>query len=273
MKILNDYLNELKNLGRDTKTLVMYKQTLESFLEYVEMKGLDVENLKRAEVQSFINEMSSKGYKNSTIKKYVTSINIFLDYYDFKKPSGIRYPTEIKEVEVAPDMDEAIKMVDSADSTKTKLQLKLMLKEGLRTCEIGNIKFEDIDLENDLLLVHGKQNKQREITLFQDVKDLILKQRQDNNFRKSTRDSEFLFGRPLTESAVKKAFNQLREVAGVNLKPHDLRKLATVSMFEAGVKIQDVSKFLGHSNVSITEKHYLKLQQSKVNGRIAEIMR
>jgi integrase len=64
-------------------------------------------------------------------------------------------------------------------------------------------------------------------------------------------------GKPV--GSIKKGFNQAVKLAGLTeVSPHVLRHTAAVHMVEAGVSMDEVSQFLGHSNTSITASVYAR---------------
>ena len=53
------------------------------------------------------------------------------------------------------------------------------------------------------------------------------------------------------------------KIAGIkNASVHTLRKICGAILIQIGVDIYRVSKWLGHSTVSVTEKHYIDLLKS-----------
>ena len=57
--------------------------------------------------------------------------------------------------------------------------------------------------------------------------------------------------------SIKTGFNAVVKAAGLEgVTPHDLRRTAAVHMVEAGVPMDEVAQFLGHSNSSITFRVY-----------------
>jgi integrase len=64
-------------------------------------------------------------------------------------------------------------------------------------------------------------------------------------------------GKPV--GSIKKGFNQAVKLAGLpEVSPHVLRHTAAVHMVQAGVSMDEVSQYLGHSNTSITASVYAR---------------
>ena len=63
-------------------------------------------------------------------------------------------------------------------------------------------------------------------------------------------------GKPLKR--VKGALERAAKRAGVKASPYVLRHTSAVWMAEAGVPLDEISQYLGHTNVEITRKHYAR---------------
>jgi integrase len=77
---------------------------------------------------------------------------------------------------------------------------------------------------------------------------------------------------PITDSAVRKVWNKICTMAGVeDLHLQDFRSFAASESHENDLDILTASKILGHKDSRTTEKHYLKVRMSKVT-EAAEIV-
>ncbi|HEY5827216.1 MAG TPA: site-specific integrase [Hyphomicrobiaceae bacterium] len=63
-------------------------------------------------------------------------------------------------------------------------------------------------------------------------------------------------GKPLKR--VKGALERAAKRAGVKVSPYVLRHTSAVWMAEAGVPLEEIAQYLGHTNVEITRKHYAR---------------
>ena len=85
----------------------------------------------------------------------------------------------------------------------------------------------------------------------------------------------FISGEATTKGAVStidKMYRHVFEKAGVNGTSHMFRHTFSVELLKAGVDIRKVSRALGHSSVTITEKYYAKwnkAQQDILDGDLA----
>jgi len=89
----------------------------------------------------------------------------------------------------------------------------------------------------------------------------------------------FISGEATPKGAVStfdKMYRQVFRAAGVDGTSHMLRHTFSVELLKAGVDIRKVSKALGHSSVTITERYYAKwnkVQQDIMDGDLASAWR
>lgn len=60
-------------------------------------------------------------------------------------------------------------------------------------------------------------------------------------------------------------------LVGRKMKTHGARKTAGCIFLEMGMSMESISKILGHSSVLITQKHYAKITQAKLDRELLEI--
>lgn len=161
-----------------------------------------------------------------------------------------------------------------------ELIFMLLLTTGMRIGGLVNIKTENvlsyigetIDVKNTGRTIE-KGNKWFSFVLNTKVKELIYKW--VTTERKSV-NSEYLFPSRngtrsnITTGTVRKLFNRVCKNAGLNgthLHPHALRHSYAHILLNSGNSVDIVSKLLGHSSSSTTEKFYLKETASDVAER------
>ncbi len=69
---------------------------------------------------------------------------------------------------------------------------------------------------------------------------------------------------------VSMAFRRIRKQAGLpdGISVHSLRATFACHLIEQGVDIYTVSRLLGHSSVTVTEKHYLALDPAHAKSAV-----
>lgn len=127
------------------------------------------------------------------------------------------------------------------------------LQTGVRAREIlPETGFTWDSVKKDHIVIIGKGDKQRSIPLNETL-NAILDRNRD-------KDVPFPYTYHMVYTMIVKNLYSKAKIKGANL--HTLRKTAGALLIQNGIDIYRVSKFLGHSAVSVTEKHYVDLIQS-----------
>ena len=226
-------------------------------------------------------------------KKHLKWIKMFLQYiFKIEIEAELLKSSEPVNVKILIEEDSQDKHLISVEELEiiynqcketgvmAELIFMLLLTTGMRVGGLVNIKTENvlsyigdtIDVKNTGRTIE-KGNKWFSFVLNSKVKELIYKW--VTTERKSV-NSEYLFPsrngtRPnITTGTVRKMFNNLCEDAGLkgtHLHPHALRHSYAHILLNSGNSVDIVSKLLGHSSSSTTEKFYLKETASDVAER------
>jgi integrase len=131
---------------------------------------------------------------------------------------------------------------------RNRLILELMARGGMRIGEV--LKLTPADIQNrKLVLKDPKSGKEQEIIFIpQKVADRLKEFVRKNKIE----DHERVF--PLGYEASRVMVKKAGELAGIYLRPHDLRRHSATFASRAGVPIEIVSKvILRHANLSTTK--------------------
>jgi integrase/recombinase XerC len=134
----------------------------------------------------------------------------------------------------------------------------LMLFAGLRVSEVLGLMAEDIEISERKGLVKvraGKGGVYRVVPLSKTVREMLC-----NHLSDRFRAGEFVFsgenGEKLTPRAAQKRLQALSDRLGMpELSPHALRHTSAKSMLDAGAKLTEVQKILGHKRVTTTTRY------------------
>jgi site-specific recombinase XerD len=138
----------------------------------------------------------------------------------------------------------------------------LLLDSGLRVSELCELKMEDVRLEEGLLKVLGKGNKERLIPVGRQVQKLMW--HYIGRFRPSPAmprvSNVFLTddGYPLCKDRVEKLltrYGKLAGLTGVRCSPHTFRHTAAVSFLRNGGDVFSLQRLLGHSSLEMTRRY------------------
>jgi len=154
----------------------------------------------------------------------------------------------------APDIDDPIGLRDRA-------MLELLYATGLRVSELVSLEYKQINLQQGVVRVIGKGNKERLVPMGDEA--VIWISRYLNQARselmKSRGVSNSLFitkrGSAMTRQAFWYLIKRYAVKAGINqkLSPHTLRHAFATHLLNYGADLRVVQLLLGHSDLSTTQ--------------------
>ncbi len=173
-------------------------------------------------------------------------------------------PEEQPERAWCDNIGEVERMIDSAQTSSTRLKIKIGFEAGLRSGEILRIKLSGIDLENKLLRVYGeKENRYKEIPITEEMAEELLPlmtRRYDRTGKvllpRNGDQMTYLFcddeGKPC--KSFRRSFDRAKAKAGITkrITPHSMRHTFASHLLQSGSNPVDVSQMLGHKSVSTT---------------------
>lgn len=151
--------------------------------------------------------------------------------------------------------------------------LVFTLHTGLRRSEVVNVKWENIDLRRKTILIVSdetfktKSRRLRVLPMSHEVEGIVQRQ---------PRVSPYLFtfqDKKIREGFVTRRIKETCRIAGIRpgLTLQALRHTYASWMVQNGVPIYSVSKLLGHSTVSVTQKHYASLETSGLHAEVNRV--
>ncbi len=137
----------------------------------------------------------------------------------------------------------------SALATRNRALVALMLDTGLRRSEVAALRLEDVSLDDCLLTVIGKGNKQRRVPFSTSVMHLV---RDWLAVRGQEPGSLFW----LSSASVRTVFRRIQEETGLErFHPHQLRHQAASMMVRANADVFAVQRILGHADLATTQRY------------------
>lgn len=142
------------------------------------------------------------------------------------------------------------------DRLTTKAIIVFLANTGLRVSECGNLKLEDIDLENRKVFVKlGKGNKNRIVGMNQETYEILLRYLKERlRFQ-----SEYFFvnrlGAPFNKQSLSKKINRLAKKVGLDITCHGLRRSFVTINAGKGKPLNHLRIACGHSDLSTTQSY------------------
>lgn len=251
-KLLSTYkkhfLESLENLrGYSDLTIKSYDETLQEsalYIHIIEENKITVIDLMPYRIH--IAKLNAK-----TISRKLSSIRTFVTYLNDNKVECIlKADDTIKVAKTLPKPIPHKHIVQALEKSTAQeaLIITILYTLGLRISELSSLKV--VDISNEWVRVLGKGNKQRDIPLLHDTKELIdayLYEKQPN---------KFLFeksGERLSENSLRYIITKVFKRVALKVTPHQLRHSFATSLLNNNARISDVSELLGHSSMATTQ--------------------
>jgi integrase/recombinase XerD len=142
---------------------------------------------------------------------------------------------------------------------RDKAMILVLLRTGLRICELLATKIQHINLrERKILIYESAKNKIGRVVYLSEDAQVALKKWM--KIRKQ--QSNYLFygnrGRPLSYAAARSVFNKYADKAGLSHKGytlHCLRHTFASELLSAGMPLESLQYLMGHSSIEVTRRY------------------
>ena len=280
MQQLKPFLTELRVAKRySAHTLAAYQRDLARFIGVLGDKPLAQAD--RHDVQGFVANLNAAGLAARSIARNLSSIRAFFRYLRKSNPrlgdptSTVRAPKSPRRLPKNLDVDRAAALFASTNSELTLLELRdkamleLLYGSGLRLAELVSATIQDLNVQDGLIRVTGKGNKQREVPLGRQCIDAIAAYLAKRNIGQAPTSPESpLFVsragtaiRPRTVQTRIKAWG-LSALGSRELHPHMLRHSFASHLLESSGDLRAIQELLGHADIATTQIYtHLDFQQ------------
>ena len=205
---------------------------------------------------------SSVNRKISTLKNYLKFLHTekIIDQIDFQEFESLSSVKKIPKAISKSQMEQIFEDLKKSKQTNAGLYiliLKLIYLSGLRISEALNLKWSDINHQDNSIYVYGKGSKERKVFIINDYL-VQLKNLEKNN--------QYIFTinkKKISTRSVNKFLQNCYDNSLIKnkLSSHIFRHSFATTMLENNADIRHIQKLLGHSSISTTEI-YTKVAKS-----------
>jgi len=275
---IQEYLRELRALGRSPYTVVNYEKHLAKFASFCEENGIDFRQVNGKESRAFRNRLVEEGLAPKTVNTILGAVRSFYDFLcetgEVKGNPWIMRRLRVKEERRQPDFltEAELEKVMAAVQRlpyHVGLAFRVMLAAGLRVSEAASLSPEDVRLvegERVFLRVrHGKGGKERQAPVTDPgvAKEILAVARERAGLPS-------LFG--ISAGTLKVYAHQIKKETGISFHCHRLRHTLATRLLNQGFPIDVVQKVLGHADISTTRRYAETLPEAvlRVAAKVAE---
>lgn len=282
---LNEYWIEK---GLSENTVQSYRLDLTALCDWLDKNDLSLETLDAVDLQGFLGERLEKGYKATSTARMLSAMRKLFQYlyrekYRVDDPSAVlsspklpsRLPKYLTEQQVSdllntPDVDVPLELRDKA-------MLELLYATGLRVTELVSLTIENISVQQGVVRVIGKGNKERIVPMGEEaaywVRQFMLYGRP---VLLNGQSSDVVFPSQRAQQMTRQTFWHrvkhyaiLADIDADALSPHVLRHAFATHLVNHGADLRVVQMLLGHTDLSTTQiyTHVAKERLKRLHER------
>ena len=282
---LNEYWIEK---GLSENTVQSYRLDLTALCDWLDKNDLSLETLDAVDLQGFLGERLEKGYKATSTARMLSAMRKLFQYlyrekYRVDDPSAVlsspklpsRLPKYLTEQQVSdllntPDVEVPLELRDKA-------MLELLYATGLRVTELVSLTIENMSVQQGVVRVIGKGNKERIVPMGEEaaywVRQFMLYGRP---VLLNGLSSDVVFPSQRAQQMTRQTFWHrvkhyaiLADIDAEALSPHVLRHAFATHLVNHGADLRVVQMLLGHPDLSTTQiyTHVAKERLKRLHER------
>ena len=261
--LYTQFLISEKNLSKNS--LNNYLVDLDQFFFDQDSNSSNI-NIK---IKTYIAQLRKRNLKTSSVNRKISTLKNYLkflhtekiiDQIDFQEFESLSSVKKIPKAISKSQMEQIFEDLKKSKQTNAGLYiliLKLIYLSGLRISEALNLKWSDINHQDNSIYVYGKGLKERKVFIINDYL-VQLKNLEKNN--------QFVFTinkKKISTRSVNKFLQNCYDNSLIKnkLSSHIFRHSFATTMLENNADIRHIQKLLGHSSISTTEI-YTKVAKS-----------
>lgn len=276
-KSLESFLDYIRlSKSGSTKTEDAYRRDIGRFLAYlheeniVSFEAVDKEVMMNYMTLLRSGQITKTKISNTSFARVLSSLRSFYKYLNrtqgiennpiqhFKSPKTKKSLPNFLTFE---QMMSLLRSFDLSDPVECRNRciIETIYACGLRVSEVTSLKVQDIHMNQQVLTVIGKGNKERMIPFYPKCGRLIEKYMNEARPCWLKEEHGFLFvsqsGKPITPRAVQLILKSAGERIGLSVEvhPHMLRHSFATHLLDNGADLRVVQELLGHENLSTTQ--------------------
>ncbi len=278
---LQAFLALMSLSGRYSKnTVESYARDLGRFAEFLPSQGWPENSspeMNRIILRSYLGQMHEKGVGNRSIARFLSALSTFQKYLIAEKASKkllfdlptIKYkrgaarflsPNQMNDL-LAPSPPDKNTDLNRFVYSRDLTILEFLYSAGIRRAELVGIQVNEIDEGRQVVVVHGKGDKDRAVPLGEPALDALriyIKHRKQRIDKLQAESAALLVnksGEPLSLRSVNRIVRKYGLKAGLTVTPHMLRHSFATHLLDNGADIRAIQELLGHSALTTTQAY------------------
>lgn len=273
-EFLKEYITILKlEKNLSSNSLNSYGFDLQKLIDYLELCNINDWSLVTSEnLINFFDIQFKEKISSTTTARYLSSIKGFFNFlisnqYIQSNPCDKILSTKLsRKLPDVLNIEEIEKLLASPEinsiiGIRDKAILEVFYSCGLRVSELINLKLNDIMLQDEIIRVLGKGEKQRLIPIGSSAIEWLNRYLLTSRtvLEKKGKSFNYIFlnsrGSHFSRMGLWKLVTQYCEKISLNrrIHPHTFRHTFATHLVEGGADLRAVQEMLGHSDISTTQ--------------------
>lgn len=265
--MITEYINHITTIkGYSPETATAYNKDLRQFVSFIKQHyhGATWSTITKDMIEHFIMTLVGYGELATTTNRKISAISGLYRYMATHGHSCInpaQYVSRRKIAENIPNTIDPQQLATAYDNAigTVKVMLGLLITTGIRLGEMLAIRWEDINMKERTITIHGKGRKERLVS----VPERQLEEIGYAISRQNPKDTIFHTSQYETRCMIYQAL--LPYCKAKQLSPHAIRHTFATEMAKAGANAPAIANALGHSNIKTTQ-HYIDNTQCLTSG-------
>jgi site-specific recombinase XerD len=252
------------------RTVDAYRRDLASLAS---SRGGAVGDTTVEELEQWLAAMRANGLAPATLSRRVSAVRTYFRHLILigmradNPAAAIKLPRRARRLPRAMSPAETERLIDAAAGTAPRALrdhalVELLYGAGLRVSEAVGLEKGAVDLDDRLVRVVGKGEKERLVPLGRPAAEAVRRYLALGRPHLDRRYRPELFlnarGGPLTRAGAFLILRKLAEKAGLEperVHPHLLRHSFATHLLEGGADLRSVQELLGHADLGTTERY------------------
>jgi site-specific recombinase XerD len=242
--IINRVTQECRLKGYSQKTINTYIHHITKFIT------------SKKEPKNYLLSLIEENKSNETIRSVCFAIKFYLTQIKRESTQVQKILDTLpnskreKKLPTILSKNEIERLIKTPTNINHRLIIQLAYSAGLRLSEIITLRWEDIDVERDIIHIKRAKGKRDRIVMLSS----ILKE----ELQKVDQRSQYVFitnrGGPYTPRAIQQILHTTAQKSGIKKRvtPHTLRHSFATHLLENGTDIRYIKELLGHAHISTT---------------------
>jgi len=262
-ELMDKFLIELRNRRFSEHTLLAYKRDVWQFVSYMKSVGVVLlEDVDADKWMLFLKYLGDMGYKRTTFSRKISVLRSWVKFlqrkgYNFKWPMLVRtgkLPKRLPGVLTEDEINRLLSVIpDDFKGVRDRAIVEMLYGTGMRVSELASLRWEYIDLDEEIVVVYGKRKKQRVIPLGSKALESLRIYADVWGLKKVGYVFFNMRGGRLTVRSMNRIVDFYSKKAGVVASPHTLRHSFATHLLENGADLRVVQELLGHESLETTQ--------------------